>query len=134
MGRNPAPLVYVDTSEVRGGALERLKADFEELVDFVEEKVPDVLSYAVHLSDDGTRVTVVHVHLGSASLERHLRTGGPVFARFAEVLSLTAIRIYGDPSEEAVELAHGKARSLGCSDVAVHRAHAGFARFGSSRA
>jgi len=132
MGRNPAPLVYVDTSEVREGGLERLKADFEELVDFVEEKVPDVLSYAVHLSEDGTRVTVVHVHHDSASLERHLETGGPVFAKFSEVLALSSIRIYGEPSERAIALAWDKARSLGCEDVAVHRTHAGFARFSGS--
>jgi len=62
-------IVYVDTSDVHEGALRELKAAIKELVDFVEANEPQLIAYNVYFSDDGTRMTVVHVHPDSASLE-----------------------------------------------------------------
>ena len=65
-------VVYVDTSDVREGALEELKAASKELVDFVAANEPRLIAYNVYFSDDGTRMTVVHVHPDSASLQYHM--------------------------------------------------------------
>jgi quinol monooxygenase YgiN len=122
-------LVYVDTSEVREGALEELKGAIEELAEFVEANVPQILAYNVYLSDDGNRMTVVHVHADAASLDQHMDVAGPAFRRFADLLTLSSIRVYGEPSEKAVRQLHEKARQLGCEDVMiVPDAHAGFSR------
>ena len=72
MGRMSRPLVYVDTSEVRDGALEELRGAIDELVEFVEANEPQLIAYSVYLSDDGRQMTVVHVHTDSASLEYHM--------------------------------------------------------------
>jgi hypothetical protein len=50
-------ILYVDTSEVREGALEELKPAIKELVDFVEANEPRLIAYNVYLSDDGTTMT-----------------------------------------------------------------------------
>lgn len=121
-------LVYVDRSDVRKGSLDALEETIEELVEYIDVNVPQVLSYAVYLSNDGTEMTVVHVHSDSASLEAHMELGGPVFRKFADLITLRSIRVYGEPSEKAVGQLHGKARMLGCHDVAVQPAHAGFSR------
>jgi hypothetical protein len=122
-------LVYVDTSEVREGALEELKGAIEELAEFIEANVPQILAYNVYLSDDGSRMTVVHVHADAASLDQHMDVAGPVFRRFEDLLTLSSIRVYGEPSEKAVRQLHEKARQLGCEDVMiVPGAHAGFSR------
>ena len=122
-------LVYVDTSEVREGALEELKGAIEELAEFIEANVPQILAYNVYLSDDGSRMTVVHVHADAASLDHHMDVAGPAFRRFADLLTLSSIRVYGEPSEKAVGQLHEKARQLGCEDVMiVPGAHAGFSR------
>jgi quinol monooxygenase YgiN len=122
-------LVYVDTSEVREGALEELKGAIEELAEFIEANVPQILAYNVYLSDDGSRMTVVHVHADAASLDQHMDVAGPAFRRFADLLTLSSIRVYGEPSEKAVRQLHEKARQLGCEDVMiVPGAHAGFSR------
>ena len=97
-------LVYVDVSEVKEGSLDRLEGAIEELAGFIEANVPDVLAYNVFLSEDGTQMTVVHVHAEAESLERHLMTAGPVFRKFSDLLTLKSIRVYGEPSERAVEL------------------------------
>src|SRR5215211_3547648 len=98
-------IVYVDSSEVHDGALEELKAGMKELVDFVAANVPRVLAYNVYFSGDGTTMTVVHVHPDSASLESHLQVAGPVFRRFVELVTLSSIHIYGEPSEDVLKQA-----------------------------
>ena len=128
------PLVYVDMSRVREGALEELKGAIGELAEFVDANVPRVLAYSVYFNDEGSEMTVVHVHPDSASLEYHLDVAGPAFAPFADLLTLSAIRVYGEPSERVRQQLENKARLLGCRDVAVHRPNAGFSRFGIAAA
>ena len=122
-------IVYVDTSDVREGALEELKAGVKELVDFIDAHEPRLLAYNVYFSDDGTRMTVVHVHLDSASLERHMEVAGPAFRRFVELVTLSSIHIYGKPSAKLLKQVHEKARLLGRDVVVVDALHAGFTRF-----
>jgi hypothetical protein len=96
------PLVYVDTSEVCNGALGELKAAIRELAEFVDENEPQLISYDVYFSEDGTQMTVIHVHTGPGSLDRHLDVAAPRFERFAGLVTLRSIHIYGEPSEKAV--------------------------------
>jgi hypothetical protein len=125
-------IVYVDTSDVREGALEELKAGMKGLADFVAANEPRLLAYNVYFSADGTTMTVVHVHPDSASLEYHLEVAGPVFRQLAELVTLSSIHIYGDPSEKALTQSYGKARLLGRGKVVVDPLHAGFTRFAVS--
>jgi hypothetical protein len=124
------PLVYVDTSEVREGALEELRGGIRELVKFVDANEPQLIAYNVYLSDDGRQMTVVHIHADSASLEYHMDVAGPRFRRLADLITLSSIRIYGEPSEKALGQLQDKSESLGGGDVSVHRLHAGFSRLG----
>jgi quinol monooxygenase YgiN len=122
-------IVYLDTAEVREGALEELKAALEELVAFVDANEPRLIAYNAYLSDDGARLTVVHVHPDSASLEYHLEVAGPIFRRFVELVTLSSIHVYGEPSENVLLQLHEKARLLGNGAVVVDALHAGIARF-----
>jgi hypothetical protein len=122
------PLVYIDTSQVREGALDELKGAIEELVAFIDANEPQILAYSVYLSNDGSQMTVVHLHADSTSLDYHMDVAGPAFRRFAELLMLSSIRVYGEPSEKALGQLHQKARLLGCEDVTVYGPHAGFTR------
>jgi len=79
-------------------------------------------------------MTVVAVHPDSASLELHLRIGGPEFRRMADFIELRSIEIYGTPGETARSLLDEKARALGNARVTVHPRQAGFARLPSSPA
>jgi hypothetical protein len=127
-------IVYVDVSEVREGALEELKAGLSDLADFIESKEPRLIAYNVYFSADGTRMTVVNVHPDSASLEYHMEVAGPRFRRFVELVTLSSIHIYGEPSEKALEQAHEKARLLGGGTVEVEPLHAGFTRLAAHAA
>jgi hypothetical protein len=122
-------IVYVDTSDVREGALEELKTAIKELVEFIEANEPRLLAYNVYFSDDGTTMTVVHVHPDSASLEYHMEVAGPVFRRFVKLVTLSSIHVYGEPSERLLKQLREKADLLGRGAVVVTAWHAGFTRF-----
>src|SRR5919106_5032367 len=106
-------IVYIDMAEVREGALDELKAALEELVAFVDANEPRIIAYNAYLSDGGTRLTVVHVHPDSASLEHHMEVAGPIFRRFVELVTLSSIQVYGEASEALLAQLHEKARLLG---------------------
>jgi quinol monooxygenase YgiN len=123
------PIVSIDSSEIHEGKLEELRTAMKELVEFVDANEPRLIAYNVYFSDDGTRMTVVHVHPDSASLEHHMEVAGPIFRRFVEIVTLSSIHVYGDPSEKLLRQLHEKARLLGRGTVAVDALHAGFTRF-----
>jgi hypothetical protein len=101
----------------------------KELADFVEANEPRIIAYNVYFNDEGTRMTVVHVHADSASFEYHMEVAGPLFRRLAEFVTLSAIHIYGEPSEKVVKQSREKAQMLGRGAVVVEPLFAGFNRF-----
>jgi hypothetical protein len=122
-------IVYVDVSDVSGGCARTAEGGHEGARDFVEAKEPRLLAYNVYFSDDGARMTVVHVHPDSASVEYHMEVAGPIFRQLVELVTLSSIHIYGEPSEKLLKPSHEKARLLGRDDVTVDALHAGFTRF-----
>jgi hypothetical protein len=122
-------ILVVDSSEIRAGKLGEVKAGVEELVAFVEANEAEPLAYDIYLDEAGTMMTVVQIHPDSASLERHLTVAGPVFRRFADLLTLVNVDVYGRASEAALEQIRGKAQFLGNAPVRLHELHVGFSRF-----
>ena len=125
----PRPIVYIDTSSIREGKLEELEAAMRHLVAFVEANVPQLISYGCFLNQESTRMSVVAVHPDCASLQFHMDVGADEFRKFADLIDLTRIEVYGAVSDAVLERLHQKARMLGSATVSVHELHAGFARF-----
>lgn len=128
----PEPLIFVDVSEIVSGKLEDAKAAFKELAAFVEANEPRTISYNVFFNATETVVTVVQVHPDSASMELHVKVGADLFKRFAGLLTMRTMEIYGEQSPELLEAMRAKARMLGAPGVEVHDLHAGFSRFAIS--
>ena len=124
----PRPIVYIDTSTIREGKLEELEKAMKHLAAFVEANMPQLISYGFFLDQDSTQMTVVAVHPDSASLELHMDVGADEFRKFADLIDLSRIEVYGAVSDAVLERLHRKARMLGSGTVAVHELHAGFAR------
>jgi len=122
------PIVYIDTSEVRAGKLDELKVAMAALTAFVEANEPQLLAYNVYFSDDGGRMTVLHINPDAASLEFHMNVAGPKFVPIAEYINMLAIDVYGQPGTALVDQLRRKAEMLGSGIVRVHGLHAGFAR------
>lgn len=122
------PLVYVDTSTIRDGKLEQLREAMRSLAAFVEANVPQLISYGFYLDGDQRHMTVVAVHPDSASLEYHMGVGGAEFRKFADLIELLRIEVYGRVTDAVREQLNQKARMLGKGTVTVHEFYAGFAR------
>jgi hypothetical protein len=122
------PIVYIDTSSIREGKLEELEAAMKRLAAFVEANVSQLISYGFFLDGARTQMTVVAVHPDSASLEFHMDVGGAEFRKFADLIDLSRIEVYGAVSQAVLERLHQKARMLGTGTVAVHEFYAGFGR------
>lgn len=124
----PPPIVYVDTSVIREGKQQELEAAMNNLAGFVEANMPRVIYYGFFLDEDQTEMTVVAVHPDSESLELHMDTGAEEFRKFAELIDLSRIEVYGAVSDGVLERLDEKARALGSGTVAVRELYAGFAR------
>ena len=124
-----SPILVVDSSDIHEGKLEEVKTGVEELVAFVEANEAAPLAYDIYFDAAGILMTVVQIHPDAASLERHLTVAGPLFRRFADLLTLARVDVYGRASEAALEQIRGKAQLLGNAPVLVHELHAGFTRF-----
>jgi hypothetical protein len=124
------PLVYIDRSDIRDGKLEDVRRGIRELVEFVEEREPQLIGYRFYFNEAGTGMTVVAIHPDSASLELHLEIGGPAFRKLSELIELRTIDIYGRPSEKVLDQLQQKIEMLGANGrVVVHQQQAGFLRF-----
>ena len=124
-------LIVVDTSKIRDGKLEALRAAVVELVEFVEANEAEPLAYCVYFDEAGTTMTVIQVHPSSESFERHMEIAGPVFRKFADLLTLSRIDFYGKPSSIAVDQMRRKAELLGNAPVVVNDLQTGFMRLGA---
>jgi hypothetical protein len=124
----PQPIVYVDTSSIREGKLKQLEEAMKGLAAFVKANVPQLISYGFFLNQERTEMTVVAVHPDSASLEFHMEVGAREFRKFADLIDLLKIEVYGHVSDAVLERLHQKARMLGRGTVTLHDFYAGFAR------
>ena len=70
-----------------------------------------------------------HVHPEPASLDYHMDVAGPRFGRFADLVTLSSIHIYGRPRGKALGQLHDKAGLLGHGGVIVQDVLAGSSRF-----
>jgi hypothetical protein len=126
------PIVYIDRSEIRAGKLEVVKMAIPQLVSFVKAKEPQLISYGIYLDEAGSTMSVIAIHPDSASMEFHLEIGGPEFRKFAELIDLRSIDVYGRPSDIVLTRLQQKAEMLGENGrVLVHDVVSGFARFPS---
>lgn len=124
----PPPIVYVDTSLIREGKQQELEVAMGDLTAFVEANMARVISYGFFLDESRMQMTVVAVHPDSESLQIHIDTGAAEFRKFADLIDLSRIEVYGAVSDGVLERLHRKARMLGSETVVVHELYAGFWR------
>lgn len=113
------PIVYIDHSQIREDSLDELKAGVKRLVEFIQAREPQLVTYGFYLNEDTGRMTVIAVHPDSASLERHMEVGGAEFRKLAHLVKLTSIECYGRPSERALQQMRQKAGALGDSEAVI---------------
>jgi len=122
-------IYYVDISIIQKGKLNELKNAVQDLVEFVNLNESRPISYNIYFNEDGTQMTLMQIHPDSASLEFHLEIAGPAFQKFKDLIQLSTIQIYGNPTDNLLNLLQRKAQMLGNAKVVVHSFQTGFSRF-----
>ena len=99
-------ILYLDTSDVRDGALEELKNAIEGLVEFVEANEPRVIAFNEYVNGDGTEVAVVQIHPDAESMAFHMEVVAEraAAAYAATVEATTSIQVFGTPSNAVLEM------------------------------
>src|SRR5678816_4654433 len=102
------PILVVDTSDINEGRLSDLKGAMVELVTFVEQNEDKPLLYTVYIDSVGKKVTVIQLHPDSASMELHMQVAASRFRRFADLLTLRSMGIYGTPTAQLLDQLRAK--------------------------
>ena len=123
-----ASFIYVGTMSVKPGRIEALRKQLVELVDFVETNEPRVIAFHAYLDEPGNRLTMVHVHPDSASMEFHMQVNAKHFATaFDNLEAVISEQYYGEISESlSAELAKWEDPSISVTRMPVHEG--GFTR------
>ena len=122
------PFIYVGTMSVKAGRLEALRKQLVELVDFVETNEPRVIAFHAYLDEQESKLTMVHVHPDSASMEFHMQLNAKHFATaFDNLEAVVSEQYYGKISESlAAELAKWEDPAVAVTRMPVHEG--GFTR------
>ena len=120
-------IVYIDRSQIRPGKVDEVRREVGGLVEFIRAREPQLISYAFYVDEADSSMSVVAVHPDWASMELHLRIGGPSFRKMAPLIQLQSIEVFGSPGDAVLDQLRAKAQMLGeNARVVVHRAYAGF--------
>lgn len=122
-------IVYFDVSEIIEGKEDEIKKAINELVDFIDVNETKISAYHIYLDEKDARMTVFQIHPDSASFEFHMQVAGKEFAKFKDLIKLSTIDVYGNPSDKLINQLNQKALMLGCKSVVFHDLQAGFTRF-----
>jgi hypothetical protein len=69
----PGPFIFVAANKVRDGRLDGEKQRVPGWIEFIHSNEPRLIAFHEYLSEDGTEVEYVQVHLDTDSFENHMR-------------------------------------------------------------
>ena len=96
-------IILIDASRVLIGKIETLKTLMHELADFVGSSATRAVSYEMYLSADERVMTVIQMHPDSGSVEEQMSAAAPIFSRFADLLVMESMDVFGRPSDALLD-------------------------------
>jgi hypothetical protein len=93
-----APFVFVTTHRVSEGRLEELRTTAARYTQFVEANEPGMLAHCSYLDEDGTELSLVHVHSDAEAADRHMKAAADLISHGVALTDGTVrIEVYGAP-------------------------------------
>ncbi len=109
----PEPVVFISHFEVKEGGLPGYRELQRDAAAQLEADKPRTLVFLVFHSDDGRRLSVVHVFGDADAMDLHFEGAQERAARAYEFLVPRGWEIYGQPSERALEMMRMSAAQAG---------------------
>lgn len=104
-------VTYLDRFTIHQGKLDDFGRYAAKMVEFVQNKEPETVSFNYYVDEAGTGGTAVFVFVDADALDRHLDLVAPTFQEAVQLLSSSDIELLGRPSDRAIEM--GKAFNAG---------------------
>ncbi len=120
-------IVFVGRSTIRPGGLEAMRAAAAATAAYIEANHSRHLLLEFFFDEDAGVMTTLQVHPDEESFRLHLRLGaeGGHFASGAELITSSAVTLYGEVSDELLATVGAIARG---GPVEIHRDPVGFER------
>jgi hypothetical protein len=98
------PIVFISTSRLREGMLERFRALSKEMFPLLEETKPNTLIHYGYTNDDESELAFVHVFPDSDAMDAHFLGAEDRTSSVADYIDTYRYDVYGKPSEKALEM------------------------------
>ncbi|RMG89658.1 MAG: hypothetical protein D6706_20975 [Chloroflexi bacterium] len=96
------PIIFITTSQIEAGALDKCKDAFFKSVEFLEANGPQLLA-AVCVDENELRAHSIQVHQDSESILAHWQLSDPYMRDVMQYLTTTRVDFYGQPNESVME-------------------------------
>ena len=94
-------IIFITTSQIQDGALEKVKEAARKSVDFIEANGPQLLA-EVCIDEKELRFHSIQVHRDSASILTHWQLTDPYMRDVMQHITTTRVDVYGQPSEDVM--------------------------------
>jgi len=120
-------IVFVGRSTIRPGGLEAIRVKAAATAAYVEANHPRHLLLEFFFDEDAGVMTTLQVHPDEESFRLHMRLGAESghFASAGELITSSAVTLYGDVGDDLVATVSAIARG---GPVEIHREPVGFER------
>ena len=116
------PLIVISKFRVKEGKLEELREYYNKIVDIIEANKPQIIAFHGFLNEEGTEVTVIHVHPDTAAMEYHIQVvkenWDESFGQYTQMVEGTTIEYYGTPPESALAI-----NEISKQELTIHPVH-----------
>ena len=125
------PIVFISHFTVKAGKLDRLKQLARDVAERLEAEKPQTALFLEYLTDQGTRMTFVHVFADAEAMDRHVEGAEERSKAAFEFMDPAGWEIYGQPSNAVLDSIRRAATSAGVPLIHQPEYLAGFARIPS---
>ena len=105
------PVIYVSTWRIMEGKFQEYQRFYAELLKVVEENEPRLIAVHLFANEDGTEITVIHLHPDTAAVDDHMQVLAEKMGLLADdltealrFLEPVRIEVYGTPGDRAMEM------------------------------
>ena len=96
------PILFIATSQIQDGALEKFKEAVRKTIDFLEANGPQLMG-EVCIDENEMRAYTIQFHRDSESILAHWQLADPYQREVMQYITTKRIDIYGQPSEPVME-------------------------------
>jgi hypothetical protein len=122
------PIVFISHFTVKSGHIDAFRAVWTTVIAMLEVSKPATIGQVGYLSDDGARLSIVHVFPDAAALAAHFQGSDDRAAAAYEHIVPAGWELYGRPEDDIVAGLRAEASAAGVTLTVMPELMGGFFR------